>query len=543
MRRITWLLAAAALASLALVAVGSAGTSKAQAPSGTVIIGAEQEPPCLNILLESCNNTWQAWITQNAIRGAYMLHPDGVYRPDILVGEAKVATKPKFTITYQIKPNAIWSDGTPVTADDFVFTFTTIMNPKNEVASRSGYDSIQRMVKVNAKTVRAVFKQPFVNWKSLFGYSGLLPRHALRGQADFNQVWLTNISDPRNGKPIGNGPYLVTGYTKGQSVTLQANDRYWGATKPKIKTMIFRFITNTDSEIQAIRGGEVDVIYPQPQLQLAALKGVSGLTVQSNQGQTLEHIEFNVGATGMALARAPWFRQAVAYAIDRAALVKALYGTLNSKLTPLNSMHYTNTQSEYKPNFERYKYDVNKVAEILQKNGCTKGGDGIFTCGGVRAAIKFSTTAGNKLRELAQEIIQAQTKRAGIEVTLDNSPSGTLFGTRLPGYQYQMSMFAWVGDPDPSDYVDIYGCGGESNFTKWCSKKYTDLMRLGAQTLDDKQRATIFNQADALLAAGLPTYPLFQKPTYLVAKTKVKGLKDNATQAGFTWNAQEWSLG
>lgn len=543
MRRITWVLAAFAAVSLVLVAGGTAGTAKSEAATGSVTIGAEQEPPCLNILLESCNNTWQAWITQNAIRGAYMLFPDGTYKPDILVGDAKTTTKPKFTVTYQIKPNAIWNDGTPVTADDFIFTFTTIMNPKNEVAGRTGYDSIQRMVKVNAKTVRAVFRQPFVNWRSLFGSAGLLPRHALRGQPDFNQVWLNNIADPRNGKPIGNGPYLVTNYTKGQSVTLTANTRYWGATKPKIKTIIFRFITNTDSEIQAIRGGEVDMIYPQPQLQLAALKGVSGLTIQSNQGQTLEHIEFNVGATGMPLARAPWFRQAVAYSIDRAALVKTLYGTLNSKLVPLQSMHFTNTQAEYQPNFERYKYDVNKVASILQKNGCTKGGDGIYSCGGIRASIKFSTTAGNKLRELAQEIIQAQAKRAGIEIVLDNSPSGTLFGTRLPGYQYQMSMFAWVGDPDPSDFVDIYGCGGESNFTKWCSNKYVKLMREAAQTLDDKARGALFNKADQLLAAGLPTYPLFQKPTYLVAKTKVKGLKDNATQAGFTWNIQEWSLG
>jgi peptide/nickel transport system substrate-binding protein len=539
MRRIIWVLAAMAAASLVLVAVGSAGTSKSEAASGSVIIGAEQEPPCLNVLLDSCNNTWQVWITQNAVRGAYMLYPDGTYKPDMLVGEAKTTNKP-FSVTYKIKPNAVWNDGTQVTADDFIFTFSTIMNPKNEVASRSGYDQIQRMVKVDSKTVKAIYKAPYVNWRALF--SQILPKHALQGQPDFNQVWLTSITDPRNNKPIGNGPYLVTNYTKGQSITLTANPKFYG-TQAKIKTVIFRFITNTDSEIQAIRGGEVDMIYPQPQLQLAALKGVSGLAIQSNQGQTLEHIEFNVGATGMPLARAPWFRQAVAYSIDRAALVKTLYGTLNSKLAPLQNMHYTNTQSEYQPDFERYKYDVNKVASIMQKNNCTKGGDGIWSCGGVRASIKFSTTAGNKLRELAQEIIQAQAKKAGIEIVLDNSPSGTLFGTRLPGYQYQMSMFAWVGDPDPSDFVDIYGCGGESNYTKWCSNKYVTLMKQAAQTLDDKQRAALFNRADQLLAAGLPTYPLFQKPTYLVSKTKVKGLKDNATNAGFTWNIQEWSLG
>jgi peptide/nickel transport system substrate-binding protein len=539
MKRITWLLAAMIVASLALVATGVAGTSHKKA-AGTVVIGAEQEPPCLNTLLDVCNNTWATYLTGPVLLGAYQFQPDGTFKPDLLAGPAVVTNKP-FTVTYKINPKAVWSDGTQVTADDFIFTLSTIINPKNEVATRSGYELITRMKKIDSKTVKAIFKAPYTDWKNLF--DPVLPKHVLTGQ-DFNKVWVDGIVDnPTTGKPISNGPFMVSNFTKGQSLTLTKNPKWWGATKPKINTVIARFITNTDSEISAIRGGEVDLIYPQPQLQLAGLKGQSGLTFTSSSGAIFEHLEINTGAKGMPLARAPWFRRALAYSIDRPALVKTLYSTINPNLTALQSMVYVNTQkAEYQPNFAKYTYSAAKAKEQMEKFGkCTKGGDGIYVCGGVRASIKLATTAGNKLRELAEELIQAQTKPNGIEIVLDNSPSSVLFGTRLPSNDFQVGMFALVGTPDPAGLLSYWGCGGESNYTKFCSNKATSLMHSGTQELNDSKRAALWNQADKYLAAGVPILPLFQKPTVLVYKNTIKGVTDNPSQSGFTWNMQAWS--
>ena len=511
------------------------------ATTSTIVFGAEQEPPCLNGLLAGCNNTWTSWTVGIAFAGAYRVMPDFSFQPQILDGEARIVSRKPFTLLYKIKKQAVWSDGRPITADDFIFTAQTILNPKNDVAGRSGYDQMRRLVKVDSKTLRIVFKTPYAGYKLLFyGSFGVLPKHALQGR-DFNTVWNTTVNSPVTGQPIGSGPYLMTSYVRGQSMTMTRNPRWWGK-RPAVDRIVFRFITNTDSEIQAMRGGEVDAIYPQPQLQLASLRNQPGMQIQSSSGATSEHIDINTGPKGMALARAPWFRQALGHAIDRNTLVRQLFRTLNPNLKPLENLTYVNNQKEYASNFGRYTFSKARVDSIMRAHNCSKGGDGIYVCGGVRASIKIGTTAGNKLRELALEIIQAQAKSVGIEMIADSSPS-RLFFPAVAAENYHLAIFAWVGTGDPSGQVDIYGCGGQSNWKAYCSKKVTDLLRASDAELDPTKRRSLVNQADRIMALNLPTIPLYQKPTYFVYKSKLKGLKDNPTSAGPTWNVEDWRIG
>jgi peptide/nickel transport system substrate-binding protein len=538
----------ALIAATTLVAGGSASIAKhAAGPTpkvgGTVVFGAEQEPPCLNNYLAGCNNTWTAWTAATSDRGLYIVKPDFTIVPDMAAGEAKLVTKPKMSLTVTIKKQAVWSDGVPVTYKDFVYTWQAQINPKNDVAGRSGWDSIGSVVPVgkDGKTFKISFKKPYAGWKPLLA-SSLYPQHALQG-ADFNNVWLTDNNNPKTGKPVGNGPFLLTSYVKGQSITMVRNPKWWGPHKPYLDKVVFVFRTNTDTEVQAIRGGEVDVIYPQPQLQLADLKSQSGLKIQSSNGTTLEHLDFNETAKGgLPLLRAPWFRQAIAYSIDRNALVKQIFATLNPKLTPLQNLTYVNNQKEYQPHFQKYTYSPSKVASIMQGHSCTKGGDGIWSCNGTRASIKFGTTAGNKLRELSQEIMQAQAKNAGIELVPNNAPS-RIFFPQLADFNYQMALFAWVGTGDPAGQIDIYGCGGESNWKGYCSNKVTGLFKQSDQELDPTKRTAEVNSADANMALNVPTFPLYQKPTYLVYKTKLHNIRDNPTLQGPTDNMEDWWIG
>ena len=122
----------------------------------------------------------------------------------------------------------------------------------------------------------------------------------------------------------------MTNYTKGQSMTFTRNPKWWGPHKPYLDKVVFVFRTNTDTEIQAIRGGEVDAIYPQPQLQLLDLKGTAGLKIDSRAGTTLEHLDFNEQTKGgFPLMRAPWVRQALAYAMNRQAVVTQIFKKFN----------------------------------------------------------------------------------------------------------------------------------------------------------------------------------------------------------------------
>lgn len=544
-----WRMAIALLGVIGLAVAGTAGGASSRSSSGTVVFGAEQEPPCLNGFLEGCNNTWTAWTAGVALASPYIVKPNFTVAPYMARGKV-VKTRP-FTVQVTLNKKAKWSDGKPVSADDLIFTWKTIVNPQFELAGRSGWDSILRAQKVNAKTVRFIYRKTYAPWRIQLTTS-VLPKHVLEGQ-DFNAAWLSDYNN-KQGVSIASGPFKIQSYTKGQNIVMVRNSSFFGK-RPSIDRITFRFITVTDSEIQAIRGAEVDAIYPQPQLQLAALRGQSGLRIQTNAGASLEHIDINVGqGNSNPLLGKLWFRQAIAYSLDRNAMVKQLFRTLNPRLPTLQNLTYTAQQKGmYIPHFAKYARNLNKVSALFRSHGCTKGGDGIWSCAGERASVRLGTTSGNRLRELAVEVLQAQAKSAGIEFRPDNQPS-RLFFPRLADLRYDLALFAWVGTGDPAGQIDIYGCGdpktttnpkgfGGSNWKNYCSAKVTRLFKASDADLNAKQRIREVNAADAQMAKDLVAIPLYQKPTYFVFKSKLRGLQDDPTLQGPTWNTEHWVAG
>jgi peptide/nickel transport system substrate-binding protein len=509
------------------------------------VFGSEQEPPCMNLNLNDCNNTWANYYGQLIIRGVYMVNPKFTYTND-LVSKVSLQLNPQ-RVTYQIRPDAKWNDGVPVTGKDFAFTLSTLMNKAWDskpagggIVSRTGYDQISK-TKVTSKSATFTFKANYADWKDLFGI--VLPQHALVGE-DFSKVFINDYVNPKNGKEISDGPFMFSGWNHGSDMTLVKNPAFYGH-KANLDKIVARFLTNSNTEIQAVRGGEVDAIYPQPQLPLADLKSVAGLTIQSHLGPTYEHIDIQVGPKGNPLAKFPWVRQALAMSIDRASLVKAVFSTLNPTLKPLGNVIYLNNQPAYVDHFKTWNYNAAKAATLMTSHGCTKGSDGIYACKGTRMSFQFESTAGNQLRVLAFSAIQQQLKSNGIEVINNFKPSNIYFGDDLPNGNTELAMFAWSGGVDPAPNTSIWSCpsaGGTQNYMNYCNKAVDALFLKGNAELDPKLRTKLYNSADALIARDLPTIPLYQKPTFLVYHSNVHGMTDNTTQAGPMWNAESWSI-
>jgi peptide/nickel transport system substrate-binding protein len=266
LQRRLWLFTAAALAALALTATGSARVSAPDGASaskaGTLVFGAEQGGGpdwCLNLILDvDCGTFWNVVFQTPVIRGAFLYTPKFTYQPD-LISRFTLKFKP-MRVTYSIRRNAHWSDGIAVTGKDFAFTWSTVREPKyREHISQEGYEDI-RSVKGKGKVVTLTFKRNYAAWRNLFAY--VLPQHALAG-TDMLTVWNDCICNPKKGNaPIGNGPFLLTRFDRGSGVTVIRNSRGWHGKRAKLESIVFRFISNTNSEIQAIRAGEVDAIYP-----------------------------------------------------------------------------------------------------------------------------------------------------------------------------------------------------------------------------------------------------------------------------------------
>jgi peptide/nickel transport system substrate-binding protein len=520
------------------------GPDSAKAKSaGTLVFGAEQGGGpdwCLNLILDvDCNAFWNVVFQTPVIRGAFLFTPKFTYKPD-LVSSFKFQTRPQ-RITYTIRKNAKWSDGVPVTAKDFRFTWQTTQDPKNkDHIDPLGYEDI-RSVTGNGKVVKITFKRNFAAWRDLFNY--VLPQHALQG-TDMLSVWNTCICNPKKGNaPIGDGPFLLTRYDSGAGITLTRNPHAWFGPKAKLDSIVFRFITNTNSEIQAIRSGEVDAIYPQPQLALADLKSQAGLKVVSHVGLQFEHVEIQQGAKGNPLAKQVWMRRALMQAFNREAAAKALYGTLNPSVGPLQSLTRLKGEKGYNNDFGKYNYSPAKIAAAMKAHNCTKGGDGIYTCNGTKVAFDFASTTGNALRTLAFTIFQDQAAKAGIQFRNAFVPAGTLFGSKLPGHDFDLAMFTYLVRVDPHYNVSTFTCGNASNYTEYCNRNVTKWLGQSDRELNDAKRLALIVKVDKVLANDVPMIPLYQRPTYLVYKTSVHGMVDNATSQGPSFNAEAWSKG
>jgi peptide/nickel transport system substrate-binding protein len=546
-RRKLWLFAGVVLAALALAATGSArvsGPDSANAKSaGTLVFGAEQGGGpdwCLNLILDvDCNAFWNVVFQTPVIRGAFLFTPQFTYKPD-LVSKATLQTKPMRT-TYYIRRNAKWSDGTPVTGKDFKFTWQTAINPKyKDHIDPLGWEDI-KSVTGSGKVVKVTYKRNFAAWKGLFGY--VLPQHALAG-SDMLTVWNTCLCNPKKGNaPIGDGPFLLTRYDAGAGITLTKNPRGWYGKPARLSSIVFRFITNTNSEIQAIRSGEVDAIYPQPQLALADLRSQAGLKVVSHVGLQFEHIEIEQGAKGNPLAKQAWVRRALMQSLNRAAAAKALYGSLNPSVGPLQSLVRLKGEAGYTNDFGKYNYSPGKIDAAMKAHNCTKGGDGIYTCSGTKVAFDFASTTGNALRTLAFTIFQDQAAKAGIQLKNAFVPAGTLFGSKLPGHDFDLAMFTYLVSVDPHYNVSIYSCGNASNYAEYCNRNVTKWLSASDKELNPAKRLALVVKAGKTIANDVAAIPLYQRPTYLVYKTSVKGMVDNPTSQGPSFNAENWSKG
>ena len=571
MHRRLWLLASAAAAVMLLAAsatatsnkvaggVRASGATLAAAPfaeawanvprtaegrkaKSVLVFGMEQDINGFNTSLTCCNQFWGS-VTGGTpvLRGSYVINNKLQHIKDIIT-DAKAT---KTTLSYTIKPNAFWTWGSkklPVTYQDFVYTWQQLVDPKNDVAGRDGYDQITGFTHKGAKQITFKWKKPYAAWQDLF--TSLYPAQALAGM-DFNKIF-TNCVCGNDGQPVSNGPYLLTNYTKGQGVTLRRNPNWYGR-KVALAEVDFKLITDTNTEIQAMRGGEVDAINPTFGLNLAQLKNQNGITFNQVAGLFQEHIDIQFGKQGQPLLRAPWMRKAIMMGIDRQAIIRTVYGDLAGGTTPLNSLVFYSSDSRYKPVYAKYNYAPAKALALLKAN-CTggpsapsQGNTATWTCKGFPAKFRYTWTASNATRTTQEAIIKQQLKSIGIDVVDAALPANVVFGpTGIPSANYDLANFAWVTTPDPSGFVPTWGCGGESNYLTYCNRAATRLLEQSNSELDPAKRTKLFQTADALMSVDLPSIPLYQRPNPLIYKSDVLGMKNNPSLWGPTWNIEDW---
>jgi peptide/nickel transport system substrate-binding protein len=530
------LILAAALAA-ALLAVSGAGGAPAQTPKrgGTVVVATNDfaEPQCLS-WLPVCDPLFRAQWRDKVLALPFAPGPYGL-RND-LVKTYDLSIDP-FTVLFHVRPQARWSDGVPISARDFVFAYETYREHSGLPKDDPLWTEIRRVQPVDAKTVRFVFRAPHGNWKSLLNFAPL-PRHVLRGEdLGSEDLWRDGIDNPKTGEPIGSGPFLVRNWELGTQLTLVRNPRYWGRHKAYLDRLNLRFVRGAPT-VEQLRSGEFDLgVVGTPPRELA---GDPRFRVLPTPSSGFQLFAIRVGPGGHPALRSKLVRRAVAYGIDRVALVHALFGSAAPPVLD-NTMYLTNERS-YEPNWNGYRYRPAETRRLLRQTGCSRGSDGIYSCAGEQLHLRFITTAGVPLRERILELVQTQLRRVGVEVEPVYAPNEQLFGTILPAGDFQVALVA-SGKSAPEEVV-YPGCA--SDITGYCSRLLAaDIDQLN-RTLEPARRVVVANRIDRRLAAAVPILPLFQGTVVYVVQKGLQGVVPNAfgslSTGGTLWNAENWWL-
>ena len=531
---------AAAVLALAAVAASPAAGTPTQVPlkGGTVVVGPVQEPTCLNPVGLACAGNVHFWITESVLGPAFATGPDFTARPKLVSG-VTFTTKPPFTLTYRIRPEARWSDGTPITARDFVFTHQTIL--KHGIPEEPNRTEVRSVRALDAKTVRVVLRTRFAGWRELFG--SILPRHALRGE-DLLAVWKDRIDNPKTGRSIGSGPFLVERWERGKQLTLVRNPRYWGPHVSYLDRIVLRFCSRcgpTEGEaLDALRQGTVDFAHLRDPSIVPSLRRIPGVRVVAAPSLGWDHLALRIGPGGHPALRQKLVRRALAYGIDRIAIARQLFGEIDPKYAPSDSAAHLNTSRSYRPNWKGYRYRPALSRRLLEQAGCRRGLDGIYVCDGTRLSLRFWTIAGVPVRQRGLELIQSQLRRAGVEIELQFAPARPFFEQILPSGGFDAASFSWFGSSDALAAKDIFGCGGDLNWYGYCQRLVTSDLDQAGRILDAQQRSRVLNRADRQMAKDVPFIPLYQIPFLTAFRNEIR----NVVAAPFNvlWNAENWWL-
>ena len=518
-----------------LLPVSGAGGSGAQAPKrgGTVqAITGGFEPACLNLLVSQCFLPFAG-----VLEGAFAQAPDYSWR-ERLVSHVEYTRKPPYTLTYHIRPEARWSDGTPVTARDFVFTHEArLKHPLPE--DHLHQTRIRSVRRLDAKTVTVVLTSRFAFWRRLF--NPVLPEHALRGE-NLEKIWVDRIDNPKTGAPIGSGPFLVERFERGEALTLRRNPRYWGPHVAHLDRIVFRFSIDPLVVAELFRSRRADVGQWQfSEGLISEIRRISGVRLRvAPDAPGWEHLDIRLGARGHPALKQKLVRRALAYGIDRVAIVQSLFGDLGPGIRPLDSLLFRSSNGFYRPSWSIYRYRPAEARRLLEQAGCRRGTDGIYSCAGERLSLRFVARGTIERRVRTLERVQAQLGRAGFEVKPEYAPS-QVHDQILETGDFDVTLYAFFGPgAEDGDSVSQYGCGGAQNYSGYCQRLVTRDLDQSDRILDRTQWARVLHRAEAQMLKDVPVIPLFEVPAVAAVRSTVRGYVAHLTDP--TWNAENWWL-
>ena len=440
-------------------------------------------------------------------------------------------SKDGLRITFNLRPNAVWSDGEPVTSKDVIFTWHAIVDGNNPVVYTWGYDKIKNIVADGPHQVTFVLKQPFSPVVYLFseGTFSPLPAHLLA-----KYTTLRNIG--YNAAPVGNGPFVLKQWLHGSELVFAPNERYWrGPPRVEIHMLV---IPDATTQVNELRTHELDLLEGVSKPLIGQLAAITGINLQTQLANQYRHLDFNVRTP---ILEDVSVRQAIARTINVPKIISAVYAGQGvqavSDIPPF---------SWAADDLQPIPYDPGAARRLLNASGWVPGSDGIRVKNGERLALSISSTTDNRPNASAEALISQELKTIGIDLSIKNyagtilfAPDGPLYGDR-----YDMSWIINTNGVDPDD-LGTYGCdyfpphGGNTDF--YCNRAVDRELIAAQRTYDQGERREHYKKAWRIMLDDVPSVIIYWDRLVHASNRDLKNFKPSPVITNY-WNAWEWEI-
>lgn len=475
----TFLLTTSAIVALSFLPAQVAMAQDAQ----TIVVGADVDAGTLDPRL--MRDTTASRVADLIYSGLVHITPALEPVPDL--AESWENPDPT-TFIFKLRPDLTFSDGSPLTAEDVVYTYTTIINPDFNAPQRALFSPISAVEAVDPQTVKFTLSAPYAPLLSYLDI-GIVPKALVEGGTDIAL------------KPVGAGPMKLVSWNRGSEIVLEANDGYWRGA-PEIENVTFKVIGDNSARAQAFEAGDLDVIQsPLSPQDIERLKGDDRFGNVITAGLGVNYVNFNAKDP---LLADPKMRQAFSKLIDQETIVNDIYQGVDevahSIILP-SSWAFSDAISQ--PTFDI----EGAIADFNALGWTDSNGDGVLDKDGADLAVTLSTHSEDPNRVQTVEYLQAIFESAGVKATAQITDWPSFSTNYVQQGKHQIAVLGWLNivDPDRLMYAQ-FTTGGPTNWGGYSNPEVDALLQEGRSTLDQAARATAYQGAATILAEELPYY-------------------------------------
>ncbi len=526
----------AVAASVGLVLGACSGDSTRSGPSNALlIVGYDREPDTMNRYATHILEDIESCVVEGLVTNDENMKIIPVLAAEIPTtenGGVVVRADGGMDVTWKLRPGVKWHDGVSHTSADVKFTVDAINKGDWKPESVDGFDRITSVETPDSLTAIVHYKEVYAPYQLQF-VRGTLPKHVLERRD-------LNTANDYNRAPLGTGPYKVKEWKTGEYILLERAEGYWrGAEYPKIKQLLFRFLTNTTTRINLLKSGEVHMVALVAWDKVRELETVSDLRMNRVVGNGYEHVTLNQRHfTPFADVKV---RQALAHAVNRDLLVRTILDgqveVVNGPIQPLSAA--------YEPNVPTYGFNPSRARTLLTEAGWTPGTDGIRMKDGKRLAFTLITQSGFAIRENVSQALQQAFRDVGAEMTVKLLDGTSISSVWFSG-KFDAMLHWWQMGADPELTLFFAGdrmppAGRNINYIN--DAELTSLLYRSDRTADVAQRNELLREAQRRITALAPEIVLYNTAKVDAVPKSLKGFTGNPTNAGPFWNVHLWEIG